>query len=53
MVGTARRLAAMKDRWRGTVMFVGQPAEERIGGAKAMLEDGLYEPEADYTKQAL
>lgn len=43
MVGTARRLAAMKDRWSGTVMFVGQPAEERIGGAKAMLEDGLYE----------
>ena len=43
MVGTARRLAAMKDRWSGTVMFVGQPAEERIGGAKAMLEDGLYD----------
>ncbi len=43
MVGTARLLAAIKDRWRGTVMFVGQPAEERIGGARAMLEDGLYE----------
>jgi hippurate hydrolase len=43
MVGTARRLVAMRDRWSGTVMFVGQPAEERIGGAKAMLEDGLYE----------
>ena len=43
MVGTARRLAATRDRWSGTVMFVGQPAEERIGGAKAMLEDGLYE----------
>ncbi|MEM8961608.1 MAG: amidohydrolase [Acidobacteriota bacterium] len=43
LVGTARRLAAMKDRWSGTVMFIGQPAEERIGGAKAMLEDGLYE----------
>ena len=43
MVGTARRLAAMKDRWAGTVMFVGQPAEERISGARAMLEDGLYE----------
>lgn len=42
MVGTARRLAAMKDRWRGTVLFVVQPAEERVGGAKAMLEDGLY-----------
>ncbi|HVS66289.1 MAG TPA: amidohydrolase [Thermoanaerobaculia bacterium] len=43
MVGTARRLAAMKERWSGTVMFVGQPAEERISGARAMLEDGLYE----------
>ena len=43
LVGTARRLAAMRDRWRGTVLFVGQPAEERIGGAKAMLADGLYE----------
>jgi hippurate hydrolase len=43
LVGTARRLAAMRDRWQGTVMFVGQPAEERIGGAKAMLADGLYE----------
>jgi hippurate hydrolase len=42
MVGTARRLAAMKDRWRGTVLFIVQPAEERVGGAKAMLEDGLY-----------
>ena len=43
LVGTARRLVEMKDRWSGTIMFVGQPAEERIGGAKAMLEDGLYE----------
>lgn len=42
MIGTARRLAAMKDRWKGTVVFVVQPAEERNGGAKAMLEDGLY-----------
>ena len=42
MVGTARRLAAMKDRWRGTVVFIVQPAEERVGGAKAMLADGLY-----------
>lgn len=43
MVGTARRLMAMKDEWSGTLMFVVQPAEERVGGAKAMLEDGLYE----------
>ncbi len=43
MVGTARRLMAMKDKWRGTLMFVVQPAEERVGGAKAMLADGLYD----------
>ncbi len=43
MVGTARRLMAMKDQWSGTLMFVVQPAEERVGGAKAMLADGLYE----------
>jgi amidohydrolase len=43
LVGTARQLAARKDAWSGTVMFIGQPAEERIGGAKAMLADGLYE----------
>ena len=42
MAGTARRLAAMKDRWKGTVVFVVQPAEERVGGAKAMIADGLY-----------
>ena len=43
MVGTAKRLVAMRDSWSGTVMFVGQPAEERVGGAKAMLSDGLYQ----------
>ena len=43
MVGVARRLEAMRDRWSGTVMFVGQPAEERIMGAREMIEDGLYE----------
>jgi hippurate hydrolase len=43
LLGTARRLLARKDAWSGTVMLVAQPAEERIGGAKAMLEDGLYE----------
>ncbi len=40
--GTARLLAALKDRWSGTVVFVGQPAEERVGGARAMLTAGLY-----------
>ena len=50
MVATARRLAAMKDRWTGTVVFIVQPAEERVGGAAAMLEDGLYTrfPKPDY-----
>lgn len=50
MIGTARRLAAMKDRWKGTVVFIVQPAEERVGGAKAMMADGLYTrfPKPDY-----
>lgn len=39
-LGTAKMLAELKDRWKGTVMMVGQPAEERGTGAKAMLEDG-------------
>lgn len=43
LVGTARRLTATKDRWRGTVMLLGQPGEEAIAGAKAMVEDNLYE----------
>ena len=43
MVGTAKQLVALRDTWSGTVMFVGQPAEERVGGARAMLEDGLFE----------
>jgi len=50
MIGTAKRLAAMKNRWKGTVVFVVQPAEERVGGAAAMLKDGLYTrfPKPDY-----
>lgn len=50
LIATARRLAAMKDRWQGTIVFIGQPAEERIGGAKAMIADGLYTrfPKPDY-----
>lgn len=50
MVATARRLAAMKDRWKGTVVMIVQPAEERVGGAAAMLKDGLYNrfPKPDY-----
>jgi hippurate hydrolase len=50
LVGTAHRLGAMKDRWKGTIVFIAQPAEERVGGAKAMLADGLYTrfPKPDY-----
>ena len=42
LVGTARRLMAMKDQWSGTLMFVAQPAEETVGGASGMIKDGLY-----------
>ena len=41
-IGTAMLLAQNKDRWHGTFIFVGQPAEERIRGAAAMLKDGLF-----------
>lgn len=41
-IGSARVLVAMKDKWRGTLMFVAQPAEELLSGAKAMLADGLF-----------
>lgn len=40
-VGAAAQLVAMKSRWHGTLVFIGQPAEEAIGGARAMLADGL------------
>jgi amidohydrolase len=42
LVGVSRYLAARKDRWKGTAMFIGQPAEERVLGAQAMLADGLF-----------
>lgn len=42
-VGAARVLAASKDQWRGTLVFIGQPAEERGAGAEAMLNDGLFQ----------
>jgi hippurate hydrolase len=41
-IGTARRLAAMKGQWSGTLVMIGQPAEEIGRGARAMLDDGLY-----------
>lgn len=41
-VGTAKWMAAHKDRWSGTLMMIAQPAEEVVKGARAMLADGLY-----------
>ena len=43
MVGVARYLAARQDHWQGKLIIIGQPAEERGAGAKAMLDDGLFE----------
>lgn len=50
LIGTARVLAALKDRWSGTLVLIGQPAEEIVAGARAMLADGLYTrfPKPDY-----
>jgi hippurate hydrolase len=41
-VGAAQQLVALKSQWRGTLMFIGQPAEETTEGAQAMLADGLF-----------
>lgn len=41
-LATARRLAAMKDQWSGTLVMILQPGEEVGMGAKAMLDDGLF-----------
>jgi amidohydrolase len=43
MIGVARNMAALKSQWHGTLMLIGQPSEETIDGAKAMLADHLYE----------
>lgn len=43
LVGTARQMAARRDQWSGTLMLIGQPAEERIGGARKMMEDDLWQ----------
>ena len=43
LLGVARVMAKLRDRWSGTLELVGQPAEETIDGAVAMLNDGLYE----------
>lgn len=49
-LGAAEALLALKNQWHGTLMFVGQPAEEAIDGAKTMLADGLFTrfPKPDY-----
>ena len=41
-VGTATIMMRTKDQWRGTLVLIGQPAEERVGGAKNMIADGLF-----------
>jgi len=48
--GTARWMAEHREQWRGTLMLVGQPAEETTSGATAMLKDGLFSrfPKPDY-----
>ena len=50
LVGTARLLIGLKDRWHGSLVMIGQPAEERGSGARAMLKDGLFTrfPKPDY-----
>ncbi|WOH64473.1 amidohydrolase [Bradyrhizobium sp. BWA-3-5] len=41
-VGTAKTLLGLKDQWRGTLMFIAQPAEEIVAGARAMIASGLF-----------
>jgi amidohydrolase len=50
LLGTAKMLAQLKSQWHGTVMLIGQPAEEVVKGADGMLRDHLYErfPKPDY-----
>ena len=43
LVGTARQMAARRDEWAGTLMLLVQPAEERVLGARAMRDDGVWE----------
>lgn len=50
LVGTARRMEALRDQWHGTLILIGQPAEQRGAGAKLMLNAGLFEkfPRPDF-----
>ena len=49
-LAAARTLVELKSQWKGTLVFIGQPAEEIVSGAKAMLDDGLFKrfPKPDY-----
>jgi len=42
LIGTSHQMATRKGQWSGTLVLIAQPAEERIGGAKLMMDDGLY-----------
>ena len=50
LLGTAKMMAETKEKWSGTLVLVGQPAEEVVGGATAMLRAGLFTkfPKPDY-----
>jgi hippurate hydrolase len=50
MLGTAKVLSELKDQWHGTLIILGQPAEETVDGARAMMRDGLYQkfPKPDF-----
>jgi hippurate hydrolase len=43
LVGLARTMQALRGRWHGRIVLVGQPSEERVSGAAAMVRDGIYE----------
>jgi amidohydrolase len=49
-IASARQMVALKSKWSGTLVMIGQPGEERSLGAKAMLDDGLFTrfPKPDY-----
>ena len=50
LVGTARQMMNRRAHWSGTLVLIAQPAEETISGARAMMQDGLYErfPKPDF-----
>jgi len=50
MVGVARTMAELRSQWKGTLILIGQPAEEVSAGAKRMIADGLFKkwPRPDY-----